>query len=127
MSKATVKKSTKVGTRLIIFVVWCYGLKFLPLILFVIFSFSAFMAHPLLPIKTAEEDYEDNLKLARIVSLFAIVLHFGKWRCDEDCFKIKFTGSFLVAVSSSFVHRDFLFWKRNAFKNRYWAYSSGLL
>lgn len=32
-----------------------------------------------------------------------------------------------VTVSSSFVHRDFLFWKRNAFKNRYWAYSSFIL
>lgn len=34
---------------------------------------------------------------------------------------------FQVTVSSSFVHRDFLFWKRNVFKNRYWAYSSILL
>lgn len=33
----------------------------------------------------------------------------------------------LVTVSSSFVHRDFLFWKRNVFKNRYWAYSCCLL
>lgn len=82
MSKATVKKSTKVGTRLIIFVIWCYGLKFLPLVLFVTFSFSAFMAHPLYLVKSMAEDYEDNLKLARIVSLFAIVLHFGEFVAD---------------------------------------------
>lgn len=79
MAKATMKKSTKVGTRLLVFVVWCYGLKFIPLVLFVLFSYSAFMAHPLYLIKSAEEDYEDNLKLARIVSLFAVVLHFGEW------------------------------------------------
>lgn len=79
MSKATMKKSTKVGTRMWVFVIWSYGLKFIPLVLFVIFSFSAFMAHPLYMIKSAEEDHEDNLKLARIVSLFAVVLHFGEW------------------------------------------------
>lgn len=78
MSKATMKKSTKVGTRLLMFVIWCYGLKFIPMVLFVLFSYSAFMAHPLYMIKSAEEDHEDNLKLARIISLFAVVLHFGK-------------------------------------------------
>lgn len=78
MTKATVKKSTKVGTRLLIFVIWCYGLKFIPLVLFVLCSYSAFMAHPLYFVKSMAEDFEDNLRLARIVSLFAVVLHFGE-------------------------------------------------
>lgn len=30
-------------------------------------------------IKSMEEDFEDNLKLARTVSLFAVVLHFGEY------------------------------------------------
>lgn len=80
MSKATVKKSTKVGTRMLVFVLWCYGLKFIPLVLFVLFSYSAFMAHPLYMGGSVEEDHEDNLEFARIVSLFAVVLHLGERR-----------------------------------------------
>lgn len=78
MAKATGKKSTKIGSRLIMYVVWCYGMKFLPLIVFMIFSYSAFMVHPVYT-RTLDEDFKDNLKLAQAVSLFAIVLHFGKW------------------------------------------------
>lgn len=130
MSKATLKKKTKVGTRMVIFVMWCYGLKFVPMALFTLFSYSTLMGHPLDLIDSSqEEDHEDNLALARIVCVFAVVLHLGEslesisWMNNKNNNRSVFS----VTVSSSFVHRDFLFWKRNAFQNKYWAYSSGIL
>lgn len=43
-------------------------------------SYCTFMAHPIILIDLQEIDFEDNLDGARIYLLFAIVVHFGKFR-----------------------------------------------
>lgn len=108
LNRATGKKQTTLNSSLIVFVLWCYGCKFLPLIATMILAYCSFLSHPVIVINNEDENYEKDLQLARQFVLFGIILH-------------------LIAISSTFVHRDYSIWEKNPLRNVCWLSSCALL
>ncbi|KAJ6638088.1 Transmembrane protein [Pseudolycoriella hygida] len=102
MNRATGKKQTKFDSKVFLYVLCCYGCKFLPTIIIMMLSYCTFMAHPVILIDLKENDFKENLDGARTYLLFAIVVHF-------------------VIISIGFVHRDDSIWKKNPFSNIQWV------
>lgn len=101
MNRATSKKQTAFNSRVFIFILWCYGCKFLPAITIMILSYCTLVAHPFNVIEI-DDEFKENVELARIFILFSTILHFG-------------------IISMSFVHRDYSIWKKNPFSNLSWV------
>ncbi|XP_055605027.1 transmembrane protein 94 isoform X2 [Uranotaenia lowii] len=113
MKRATGKKTTSLDSRLVIFVFWCYGIKFALVVLFMVVSYCSFLSHPIEIFSDDEEDVPENfvkdLSVARSFILLGIVIHF-------------------VIISSSFVHRDYSSFKKSPFSNLAWvSVTAGLL
>uniref|UniRef100_A0A336MG02 CSON001119 protein n=1 Tax=Culicoides sonorensis TaxID=179676 RepID=A0A336MG02_CULSO len=108
LNRATGKKQTSLNSNLFIFVIWCYGCKFLPMIVTMILAYCSFVSHPVIVINNDDENYEKDLQLARHFIVFGIILH-------------------LIAISSTFVHRDYSIWEKNPFRNVCWLSSCALL
>ncbi|XP_055714018.1 transmembrane protein 94 isoform X2 [Phlebotomus papatasi] len=101
MQKATWRKS-KVDRNLCLFVFWCYCCKFLPSI-GITFAFTcAFLGHPFTFLPDHGDSSSDDEQLVRYFTLYGIIVHF-------------------VVISSSFVHRGHLLWRRNPFSNSMWV------
>lgn len=112
MKRATGKKQTTLDSRLIVFVLCCYGIKFSLVVLFLVISYCSFLSHPIEIFSDDEQEDENlsqDLAVARSFILLGIIVHF-------------------VAVSSSFVHRDYTSFRRSPLGNLCWvAASAGLL
>ncbi|XP_055633358.1 transmembrane protein 94 isoform X2 [Toxorhynchites rutilus septentrionalis] len=114
MKRATGKKQTCLDSRLIIFVLWCYGIKFSLIVLFLVISYCSFLSHPIEIFSGDEDDdatenFTNDLAVARSFVLLGIVIHF-------------------VTISASFVHRDYTSFRRNPLSNLCWvSVAAGLL
>ncbi|KAH8298018.1 hypothetical protein KR018_004405 [Drosophila ironensis] len=117
MNRATSKKQTDYDSRAFAFVMWCYGCKFIPLVVSLLVSYWMFLTQSNLypdavdPVEDSrglqresedDEEFHQFLYLSRSFALLAIILHF-------------------VFISVTFVHRDYALWQRNPFTNRIWA------
>ncbi|XP_058443987.1 transmembrane protein 94 isoform X3 [Malaya genurostris] len=106
MKRATGKKQTTLDSRLIIFVIWCYGIKFSIVVLFLVISYCSFLSHPIEIFSDDEDDVPENfnkdLSVARSFILLGTILHF-------------------ITVSTSFVHRDYTCYRRNPLSNLCWV------
>ncbi|XP_065080597.1 transmembrane protein 94 isoform X2 [Ochlerotatus camptorhynchus] len=111
MKRATGKKQTSLDSRLIIFVLWCYGIKFSLVVLLLVVSYCSFLSHPI-EIFSDDEVEEGNLSqdlaVARSFILLGIVIHF-------------------VTISTSFVHRDYTSFNRSPLGNLCWVSASAAL
>uniref|UniRef100_A0A1Q3FCQ9 Putative conserved plasma membrane protein n=1 Tax=Culex tarsalis TaxID=7177 RepID=A0A1Q3FCQ9_CULTA len=113
MKRATGKKQTSIDSRLVVFVLWCYGIKFTLVVLFLVISYCSFLSHPIEIFSDDEldvpENFHQDLSVARSFILLGIVLHF-------------------VTISTSFVHRDYTTFKRSPLTNLCWvSVAAGLL
>ncbi|XP_037708893.1 transmembrane protein 94 isoform X1 [Drosophila subpulchrella] len=120
MNRATSKKQTDYDTRAFAFVMWCYGCKFIVLVVSMLVSHWMFLSEPQfsaapeateapeLEIDDDDQDFYQFLYFARSSALLGIILHF-------------------VFISFTFVHRDHALWQRNPFTNRIWAITCLLL
>ncbi|XP_055549680.1 transmembrane protein 94 isoform X2 [Wyeomyia smithii] len=118
MKRATGKKQTSLDSRLIVFVIWCYGIKFSLVVLFMVISYCSFLSHPIEIFADEDEDddqsdvpenFQNDLAVARSFILLGTILH-------------------LVIVSASFVHRDYTCFRRNPLSNLCWvSVAAGLL
>uniref|UniRef100_A0A6P4FP96 Transmembrane protein 94 isoform X1 n=1 Tax=Drosophila rhopaloa TaxID=1041015 RepID=A0A6P4FP96_DRORH len=123
MNRATSKKQTDYDSRAFAFVMWCYGCKFIVLVVSMLVSYWMFLSESRLnpAAEVSEElslDVEDDddddedfyqfLYFARSSALLGIILHF-------------------VFISFTFVHRDHALWQRNPFTNRIWGITCWLL
>ncbi|XP_058815136.1 transmembrane protein 94 isoform X2 [Topomyia yanbarensis] len=106
MKRATGKKQTTLDSRLAIFIIWCYGIKFSLVVLFLVISYCSFLSHPIEIFSDDEEDVPENfnkdLAVARSFVLLGTIMHF-------------------VTVSASFVHRDYTCYRRSPFSNLCWV------
>lgn len=95
------KSNAKFDVTTILFILWCYGTKFIAAIIILIISYSFTVDHVFDLVDAENENFQLDLKMARNFILFGTVLY-------------------LVIISSSFVHRDYSLWKKNPFSNRCW-------
>lgn len=103
MNRATGKKQATISSNHVIFILWSYGCKFLPIVIIIFITYCITLSHPFALFETREENVELDLQMARHFILFGIVLH-------------------LIVVSSSFVHRDYSIWRRNPIDNHQWFF-----
>lgn len=126
MSKPVAKRQWTVNSEVAVFVAWCYGSKFLPMLLSIPLIYGATLTsfcqniaalhngtctlvYPLSqsPVGGWEQNFYP-LATAQLLATSVLVLQ-------------------LVIISMSFVHREHLSWKRNPFKNKTWLAASGTL
>ncbi|KRJ97269.1 transmembrane protein 94 isoform X3 [Drosophila yakuba] len=121
MNRATSKKQTDYDSRAFAFVMWCYGCKFIVLVVSLLVSYWMLLPNtqlnptppateePVLEIDNDDDpEFYQFLYIARSSALLGIILHF-------------------VFISVTFVHRDHALWQRNPFTNRIWAFTCILL
>ncbi|XP_035791329.1 transmembrane protein 94-like isoform X2 [Anopheles albimanus] len=117
MKRATGKKQRTLHSRLVLFVLWCYGLKFAVAVAFLVFAYCTCLSHPLrlFPLEEPqpqaaaasesgrlEQSDHGDLHVARSFILLGTVLHF-------------------VVISATFVHRDYNCIRRSPFTNLCWV------
>ncbi|XP_039486468.1 transmembrane protein 94 isoform X3 [Drosophila santomea] len=116
MNRATSKKQTDYDSRAFAFVMWCYGCKFIVLVVSLLVSYWMLLPNtqlnptpPVLEIDNDDDpEFYQFLYIARSSALLGIILHF-------------------VFISVTFVHRDHALWQRNPFTNHIWALTCFLL
>lgn len=108
MNRATGKKHTSLDQNLVLFVLWCYGCKFLPMIISMVLAFCVFLSHPFILITNESENYEQDLDLARNFIILGITYH-------------------ITVISSTFVHRDYSAWSKSPLRNMCWVASCAML
>ncbi|XP_040173075.1 transmembrane protein 94 isoform X1 [Anopheles arabiensis] len=137
MKRATGKKQKTLSSRLVLFVLWCYGIKFALAILVLVLAYCTFLSHPIelfagggggggagsladapsagttravvqRDAAETERALAGDLHVARSFILLGIVLHF-------------------VTISASFVHRDYNCFKRSPLTNLCWVSVVALL
>uniref|UniRef100_A0A182SNJ4 Cation-transporting P-type ATPase C-terminal domain-containing protein n=1 Tax=Anopheles maculatus TaxID=74869 RepID=A0A182SNJ4_9DIPT len=133
MKRATGKKQKTLSSRLVLFVIWCYGIKFAIAIIVLVLAYCTFLSHPIelfaggggvgestrrqqddpeavvhRDVGETEQALAGDLHLARSFILLGIVLHF-------------------VTISASFVHRDYNCFKRSPLSNLCWVSVVALL
>jgi magnesium-transporting ATPase (P-type) len=107
MNRACGKKSmTKIDFNTFLFILWCYGAKYLISIIILITIYLFTVDHIVFDLVAAsEENFDFDMPLARHFILFGVVLH-------------------LIVISSFFVHRDYSIWNKNPLSNRCWLFTS---
>jgi len=107
MNRACGKKTMfKVDFNTFLFILWCYGAKYIVSIVILIIIYLFTVDHIVFDLVAAhEEDFIKDTTLARQFILFGAVLH-------------------LVIISSSFVHRDCSFWQKSPTSNSCWMITS---
>lgn len=102
MNRATFKRQNRFDTTTFIFVVWSYGIKFLPMISSVVCAYNLISPSDIKINSSIEFNNMPQVISARAVVLFCLTLH-------------------LILLSSSFVHREQSIWQRNPFTNFVWS------
>jgi hypothetical protein len=107
MNRANGKKTLfKVDINTILFILWCYGAKFLVSIVVLILIYFFTVDHIVFDLVAShEENFTQDMSLARNFILYGAVLH-------------------IVTISSSFVHRNYSAWQKNPFSNSSWLATS---
>lgn len=84
MNRATAKKHSMFDSKMIAYVMFSYGFKFIPTIFTMVFTFCLVMSHP---VDVLDLDIDSsNLDTARCFILFGIILHFSTYTfiCSAD-------------------------------------------
>uniref|UniRef100_A0A182N110 Cation-transporting P-type ATPase C-terminal domain-containing protein n=1 Tax=Anopheles dirus TaxID=7168 RepID=A0A182N110_9DIPT len=127
MKRATGRKQKSLSSRLVLFVLWCYGIKFAFAIVVLVLAYCTFLSHPIelfagggaaggapeladgagtqqavVQRASPERALAGDLHLARSFVLLGTVLHF-------------------VTISASFVHRDYNCFRRSPLTNLCWV------
>lgn len=110
MNRANGKKTLfKVDINTILFILWCYGAKFLVSILVLILIYLFTVDHIVFDfVESHEENFTLDMSLARNLILYGVVLH-------------------LIIISSSFVNRDYSAWHKNPLSNTVWLTTSSIM
>ncbi|XP_053682636.1 transmembrane protein 94 isoform X2 [Sabethes cyaneus] len=122
MKRATGKKQTSLDSRTIVFVLWCYGIKFSLVVLFLVTSYCSFLSHPIEIFPDEDDDVEDGVGLDEVPENFQYDLAVAR------SFILLGTVLHFIILSASFVHRDYTCFRRNPLSNLCWvSVAAGLL
>ncbi|KAK4874485.1 hypothetical protein RN001_013845 [Aquatica leii] len=122
MKKPQGKKQVTLNYEVAIFILWCYGAKFLPMTLFVVASYAGSLAGfcneicemrkcsckyfylPMNQLNSTNEwiDYTSNVTTAQSFCVILILLHLG-------------------VISICFVHRHYSIWNKGPHHNIFWV------
>lgn len=123
MQRPGSKSQLNVNSEVAVFVLWCYGCKFVPTLLLVPSVYGAILASHCHSIQTMPPN--GNCSLIYPLS----GEEWGGWGVhimllsNAQLFASSLLAFHLVMVSISFVHREYLSWRRSPFRNKTWLYT----
>ncbi|XP_076391108.1 transmembrane protein 94-like protein l(2)k05819 isoform X1 [Megachile rotundata] len=123
MQRATGKNQCTINGQIALFVLWCYGSKFLPTIITIVLSqcISFFTLCPL---------YTTNSKCLYVYPNVSGEVSWGGWGAKPNViltiqhFALTLLVLNLVTISIGFVHREYSIWKKQPFNNFVWFLSA---
>uniref|UniRef100_A0A182JHX8 Cation-transporting P-type ATPase C-terminal domain-containing protein n=1 Tax=Anopheles atroparvus TaxID=41427 RepID=A0A182JHX8_ANOAO len=140
MKRATGKKQKTLSSRLILFVIWCYGFKFAFAIAVLVLAYCTFLSHPIELFAgagnedepSAGNDHAHIVNVARAaVQLRVQPISGGDPGHTEQAlagdlhvarsFILLGTVLHFVTISASFVHRDHICFRRSPLSNLCWV------
>ncbi|XP_073997846.1 transmembrane protein 94-like protein l(2)k05819 isoform X2 [Rhodnius prolixus] len=123
MQRPGSKSQSNVNSEVAIFVLWCYGCKFVPTLLLVPLVYGAILASHCHSVQTILPN--GNCSLIYPMS----GEEWGGWGVhimplsSAQLFASTLLALHMVMVSISFVHREYLSWRRSPFRNKTWLYT----
>ncbi|XP_076235188.1 transmembrane protein 94-like protein l(2)k05819 isoform X2 [Calliopsis andreniformis] len=124
MQRATGKNQCTINGQIALFVLWCYGSKFLPTVIIIVLSHCiSFLT--LCPIFMSTES-----KCVYVYPDSHGESSWGGWGAKPDIilavqhFGLTLLVLHLVTISIGFVHRDYSIWKKQPFNNIVWFFSA---
>ncbi|XP_029032727.1 transmembrane protein 94 isoform X4 [Osmia bicornis bicornis] len=123
MQRATGKNQCTINGRIVLFVLWCYGSKFLPTIVTIVLS-QCMSFLTLCPI------YATNSKCLYVYPNISGEVTWGGWGAKPNViltiqhFALTLFVLHLVTLSIGFVHREYSIWKKQPFNNYVWFLSA---
>ncbi|XP_068983961.1 transmembrane protein 94 isoform X1 [Bombus flavifrons] len=123
MQRATGKNQCTVNGEVALFVLWCYGSKFLPTIITIVLS-QCISFLTLCPIYTADS------KCLYVYPDAQGKVSWGGWGDKPNIilviqhFALSLLVLHLVTISVGFVHREYSIWKKQPFNNYVWFFSA---
>ncbi|XP_014257141.1 transmembrane protein 94 isoform X3 [Cimex lectularius] len=127
MQRPGPKSQLYINSEVAVFVLWCYGLKFLPSVLLVPLIFGAMLSSHCQSL-VAQNATFTNLTCTVVYPIPNLPL--GGWEkyhhplSNAQLFASTLITYHLVMVSLSFVHREYLCWRRSPFRNKFWLFTS---
>nr|XP_012144918.1 PREDICTED: uncharacterized protein KIAA0195 isoform X3 [Megachile rotundata] len=123
MQRATGKNQCTINGQIALFVLWCYGSKFLPTIVTIVLSqcISFFTLCPL---------YTTTSKCLYVYPNVSGEVSWGGWGAKPNViltiqhFALTLLVLNLVTISIGFVHREYSIWKKQPFNNFVWFLSA---
>lgn len=123
MQRATGKNQCTVNGQVALFVLWCYGSKFLPTVITIVLS-QCISFLSLCP------TYTPDSKCLYIYPDTQGEVSWGGWGDKPNIilviqhFALSLLVLHLVTISISFVHREYSIWKKQPFNNYVWFFSA---
>ncbi|XP_053975201.1 transmembrane protein 94 isoform X2 [Hylaeus volcanicus] len=124
MQRATGKNQCTVNGQVALFVLWCYGSKFLPTVLTIVFS-QCISFLTLCPTYTTTDS-----KCLYVYPDARGEASWGGWGAKPNVilvvqhFALTLLVLHLVTISIGFVHREYSIWKKQPFNNFVWLLSA---
>lgn len=123
MQRATGKNQCTVNGQVALFVLWCYGSKFLPTVITIVLS-QCISFLSLCP------TYTPDSKCLYVYPDTQGEVSWGGWGDKPNIilviqhFALSLLVLHLVTISISFVHREYSIWKKQPFNNYVWFFSA---
>lgn len=123
MQRATGKNQCTVNGRIALFVLWCYGSKFLPTIITIVLS-------QCISFLTLCPAYTTDSKCLYVYPDAQGSVSWGGWGDKPNIilviqhFALSLLVLHLVTISVGFVHREYSIWKKQPFNNYVWFFSA---
>ncbi|XP_053665688.1 transmembrane protein 94 [Anopheles marshallii] len=140
MKRATGKKQKTLTSRLVLFVLWCYGIKFAIAIIVLVLAYCTFLSHPIELFasggETARRVHGTDLDVDAADGTQAATIHRAIGEPEQALAgDLHLARSFIllgivlhfVTISASFVHRDYNCFKRSPLSNLCWVSVVALL
>ncbi|KAK9307442.1 hypothetical protein QLX08_002248 [Tetragonisca angustula] len=123
MQRATGKNQCTVNGQIALFVLWCYGSKFLPTVITIVLS-------QCISFLTLCPTYTTDSKCLYVYPDAQGNVSWGGWGDKPNIilviqhFALSLLVLHLVTISVGFVHREYSIWKKQPFNNYVWFFSA---
>ncbi|KAK9509058.1 hypothetical protein O3M35_006462 [Rhynocoris fuscipes] len=127
MQRPGSKNLVNINSEVAIFVLWCYGCKFIPTLMLVPMVYAATLASHCQSIQST---------VSNVTCSFVYPFPTEEWGgwglhmmplADAQLVAATLVALHLVMVSISFVHREYLSWRRSPFRNKTWLITCVIL